>query len=110
MEEEQDIEQEEVEDEIDFNTGEKKDDSHDSDDGDAGVGPSNRVPSPTAPGVSTQSNELPRGSSGTGTPNRTAKWAHELIFRNYNYKPWIGSCKIVDLHHRNNNNACIITY
>ena len=44
------------------------------------LGPSDQVPSPTASRFSTQSNQLPQGSLGTGTTNNFFRWAHEHIF------------------------------
>lgn len=68
--------------------GEKKDgmDMDVGDDIKAGE-PSDRAPSQTASAVSTQSNQLLQGSSGSGNPGRTFKHAHDIIFHNFKRKP-----------------------
>ena len=81
-------------DEKSSSTGEKKDDSQDGGES----GPSERNANPIASGVSTQSDQPLQGSSGTGTPTSTQTFnrAYEQLFYLYNYKPWIGSCNIVN--------------
>ena len=73
----------EGQDENSSNTGEKKDGSQDVGES----GPSRRIASPIASGVSTQSDQLLQSFSGTGTPNQPARWAYQQLFQLYNYNP-----------------------
>ena len=95
--EEQKFEQEKSEDETDSGTGGKNNDSHEIDDGNDGghesdddddlgvgtLGPSDQLPSPTASGVSTQSNQPLQGSSGPEVPGKRHIWAHELLLQRF---------------------------